>query len=160
MSVLEKLHVQIGQVKVGRPGQSLDAILGSCIGLGFLMPDKNVYGLAHALLANSNGRQSEGGGRHVDQAIVSLLKLMEVSDNERRAVRVFLAGGANMTLPIDTDPARLVGSANADFARRAVRAAGLRVIKDDMGGGCGRRVFINCSSGEFSITAIPRIGHQ
>jgi len=38
LSAVEKLHVTIGMVKIGRPGQSLNAILGSCIGIGFLSP--------------------------------------------------------------------------------------------------------------------------
>lgn len=160
MTNLESLPVQIGEVKVGREGQSLNAILGSCIGLGFLYPEKGVYGLAHALLAKSTGPSIKGDGRHVDHAIDSLLTQMDVADDERRKLRVFLAGGANMTLPSGTDPKRLVGSINSDFARKAIRAAGLRVIGDDTGGEHGRRVTIDCSSGGYTIDEIPRLGQK
>ncbi|PWS15383.1 chemotaxis protein CheD, partial [Klebsiella pneumoniae] len=53
MHAIEKIHVQIGQVKTGRAGQALNAILGSCIGLGLLDPARGVYGLAHCLLSKS-----------------------------------------------------------------------------------------------------------
>lgn len=158
MSAVQHIPVQIGEVKIGRAGQSLNAILGSCIGLGFLHRDKGIFGLAHALLAKSEGPSAKGDGRHVDQAIGSLLDRMGVDADERRRLRVFIAGGANMTLPTGTDPARLVGTINADFARQALRAAGLRIQHDDTGGEHGRRVTIDCTTGEFTIDAIPRLG--
>lgn len=158
MSALESLPVQIGQVKVGRAGQSLNAILGSCVGLGFLYSQGQVYGLAHALLAKSKGENNKGDGRHVDQAIVSLLEMMEVPDDHRRKVKVFIAGGANMTLPSDADPKRMVGTVNANFARRALREAGLRLHYEDTGGEQGRRVEIDCDTGEYTIKTIPRLG--
>ncbi len=158
MTKLESLPVQIGEVKIGRAGQSLNAILGSCIGVGFLYPEGGVYGLAHALLAKSNGPATKGKGRHVDHAIESLLEMMEIADSEKRKVKVFLAGGANMTLPSNADRARMVGANNADFARLAVRQAGLRLPHEDTGGEHGRRVEIDCNTGEYTINTIPRLG--
>lgn len=154
----EQIPVQIGEVKVGHAGQSLNAILGSCIGLGFIAPKKGVCGLAHALLAKSTEPSSKGDGRHVDQAIATLLKQMGVGPDEVRDVRTFIAGGANMTLPVGTDPSRLVGTLNADFARQALRSARLRIVHDDTGGEYGRRVTLDCTTGDFSIATIPRLG--
>lgn len=159
MTTAAKLHVQIGEVKIGRSGQVLEAILGSCIGLGFLLPKRGVYGLAHSLLAKSDAQSKRGGGgRHVDQAIETLLEQMEVATDERRDLRVFLAGGANMTKPVGTDPSRLVGSVNADFARKTIREGRLRLVADETGGDHGRRVIIDCTTGDFTIAAIPRLG--
>ncbi len=158
MDAIESIPVQIGQVKIGRPGQSLNAILGSCIGIGFLHPDRSIYGLAHALLAKSDGQvTAKGKGRHVDHAIESLLEGMEIADDEKRPVRVILTGGANMTMPTGTEPERLVGSLNAEFAVKAVRQAGLRIRHSDLGGDHGRRIEIDCSTGEFTIREIPRL---
>ena len=160
MSEVRHIPVQIGEVKTGRAGDKLNAILGSCIGLGFMAPKKGVYGLAHALLAESSGAAKKGDGRHVDHAIESLLSQLGVAEEERRDVRVFIAGGANMTMPSGTSPSRLVGAVNADFARKALRAARLRIVEDDTGGEHGRRVTLDCSSGEFTIAAIPRLGKR
>ncbi len=154
----EKLHVTIGQVKIGRAGQSLQAILGSCVGIGFMFPQRGVYGLAHCLLSNSGGKTDEITGRHVDSAIASLASLMELTPPDRRKLRVFLAGGANMTMPADTDPSRLVGSTNANFAKKAIKAAGFRIQHDDLGGLFGRQVNINCDDGTYTISTIPRLG--
>ncbi|MEM8729335.1 MAG: chemotaxis protein CheD [Pseudomonadota bacterium] len=157
MTQLTSVPVQIGQVKIGREGHLLNAILGSCIGIGFLHPTQGIYGLAHALLAKSDGPTLKGRGRHVDQAIQSLLKMMDIRDEDRRKVRVVLTGGANMTMPPGTDPKRLVGSSNAGFARKAVRASGLRITHEDLGGENGRRIKIDCTQGSYAIEAIPRL---
>ena len=160
MKTLVRIPVQIGEVRTGGPGDALTAILGSCIGLGFLLPERGICGLAHALLARSDGAvDAKGEGRHVDQAIDTLLRQMEIGPGrERRRVRVFLAGGANMTRPTGTDPGQLVGAINADFARSALKAAGLRITQDETGGELGRRVTIDCGTGLFTIDPIPRLG--
>lgn len=171
---IAELHVRIGQVKVGRPGQVLTAILGSCIGIGFFLPQRQIYGLAHCLLSKSAATaagapaatpkrvredgQVVGDGRHVDKAIQSLLSMMDIQEDEHKKLRVVLAGGANMSMPLDTPPAQLVGSVNAKFARQAIRGARLRLLDDDLGGLNGRRISIDCDSGEYEIHHIPRLG--
>lgn len=153
-----ELHVRIGQVKIGTPGQRLTAILGSCIGIGFFLKSREIYGLAHCLLSQSTATSKKGGGgRHVDQAIETLLHQMDIQPDERRQLRVVLAGGANMSMPVDTPPEQLVGSINAKFARKTLRTVGLRLLDDDLGGTNGRRITINCATGEYEILQIPRL---
>jgi chemotaxis protein CheD len=154
----ERLHVTIGQVKIGRPGQSLTAILGSCIGVGFLFQKRGIYGLAHCLLSNSGKVSAEAPGRNVDAAIDSLTKMMSLTPADYRKVRVILTGGANMTRPDTTNPEKLVGSVNSSYALKAIKQAGFRVQHDDMGGTSGRQVTINCDDGSFDISMIPRLG--
>ena len=99
MTTGTELHAQIGQVKVGRPGDFLHALLGSCIGIGFLHRDKQVYGLAHCLLI-------EGTETDLTRSAVAMLikpsilpgrDLLGVTPENRRRVHVFIAGGGNMT---------------------------------------------------------------
>lgn len=157
MKTAEKVHVQIGEVKIGRPGQFLTAILGSCIGLGFLYPARGLCGLAHCLLSNSGSVSDQISGRHVDQAVRSLVALMEVGPTDHKGIKAIVIGGANMTMPADTDPTRLVGSINSGCAYRAVRQLGIRNIFEDTGGVLGRQVTIDCSTGEFEVNQIPRL---
>lgn len=157
-AVNEKLHVQIGQVKTGQAGQSLTAILGSCIGLGLLYPAKGIFGLAHCLLSKSQTKSDKLSGRHVDQAFWSLQSMMDLTSSDNRKLQALIVGGANMTMPPDTDPSRLVGSTNAKFAYSVLRQAGLRNIYEDVGGLHGRQVTIDCTTGEFTVASIPRLG--
>lgn len=158
MTTLSKIHVQIGQVKTGEPGQILTAILGSCIGLGLLYPARQKYGLAHCLLSESGAVSDAISGRYVDQALTSLVSLMQIDDSDLRKIKTIVVGGANMTMPVDTDPARLVGTINSNSAYKAVRRLGLRNIFEDTGGALGRQVTIDCTTGTFEVQQIPRFG--
>jgi chemotaxis protein CheD len=155
---IEQLHVTIGQVKVARPGQSLHAILGSCVGIGFLFVERSIYGLAHCLLSKSKVSATDLTGRHVDSAISSLSSMMSLTPADRRKVGVFVVGGANMTMPDSTDPKRLVGQVNSTFALHALKEAGFRIRHDDLGGNSGRQVTINGNDGSYEIAKIPRLG--
>lgn len=157
MTTGAKIHVQIGEVKTGGPGQVLTSILGSCIGLGFLYPARGICGLAHCLLSDSGTVSDQIGGRHVDQAVRSLVSLMEIGPQDYRNIKVVIVGGANMTMPPDTDPERLVGTINSGSAYKAVRRLGLRNIFEDTGGVLGRQVTIDCTTGEFDVVQIPRL---
>lgn len=157
MTTRTKIHVQIGEVKTGRLGQDLTAILGSCIGLGFLYPARKIYGLAHCLLSDSGTDEGDISGRHVDQAVRSLVSLMNITTADHKQIKAIIVGGANMTMPPDTDPARLVGTINAGNAYKAVRKLGLRNIFEDTGGVLGRQVTIDCNTGEFEVIQIPRL---
>ncbi|WP_121067519.1 chemotaxis protein CheD [Chachezhania antarctica] len=158
MTTTEKIHVQIGQVKTGRSGQLLTAILGSCIGLGLLYPARDIFGLAHCLLSDSGQVTDQIGGRHVDQAVRSLVSLMELGPKDYRSIKAIVVGGANMTMPPDTDPKRLVGTINSGSAYSAVRKLGVRNIHVETGGVLGRQVTIDCATGEFQVAEIPRVG--
>jgi len=151
-------HAQIGQVKIGRSGEYLHALLGSCIGIGFLHRDKGVYGLAHCLLAKAPKLTNKIGARHVDQAIYSLMRLLEVGEEDRRRVHVFIAGGGNMTREANAAPNKLVGTTNATFARKVIREHRLRLIHEDVGGQNARKVIIDCTSGDFTIKSLPKLG--
>ena len=158
MTPANEHHAQIGQVKIGRPGEYLHALLGSCIGIGVLHPDEQVYGLAHCLLSKSPDPIKKIGARHVDQAVYSLMKLMDIHEENRRRVNVFIAGGGNMTQAEDASTSRLVGSVNSEFAKKLLRQKRLRLIHEEVGGCNARKVIIDCSTGEYEIKNIPRLG--
>ena len=158
MTPANEHHAQIGQIKIGREGDFLHALLGSCIGIGFLYPDAGIYGLAHCLLSKSPKPFNEIGARHVDQAIYSLMKVMEIGPEQRRRVNVFIAGGGNMTRAVDAAPSKLVGSVNSEYAKKVLRERRLRLIHEEVGGSNARKVIIDCSTGNFEIKNIPRLG--
>ena len=62
-----------------------------------------------------------------------------------------------MTRRDAVDGERLVGSLNARAAERELDARGIVVTKQDTGGTSGRKLTIDCRSGEFDIHVIPRL---
>ena len=150
------INAHIGDVKTGKNNDTLQALLGSCIGVGMLWHKKGLYGLAHCLLPNAPQKTFDIDGRYVDQAISSLLALMHVHKDDYFEIEVIVAGGGNMTLPEDTPPESLVGTLNANSAYKMLKELKLKIVFSDTGGMVGRKIFIDCSSGKYEIRNIPR----
>lgn len=152
-----QLNVHIGQVKVARNGETLKALLGSCVGVGLLWRDRGIYGLAHCLLPESPAKTFEIGGRFVDQAVASLLALMRVHADDIPHVVAVVAGGGNMTNPGAANPNDLVGSHNAAVAERELKKRGIVIADWDVGGEEGRTITINGQDGSHHVQRLPRI---
>jgi chemotaxis protein CheD len=151
------LNVQIGQVKIAKNGELLKAVLGSCVGIGFIWKDKGICGLAHCLLPENPTPNFEIDGRFVDQAIQSLIALMKIKPNDIEAVSVVIAGGGNMTSPGIADTSHLVGTHNFATAIKEAKKHNLNVIYSEGGGEEGRKILIDCSDFSYRIEKIPRL---
>lgn len=151
------LNVHIGEVKVAKNGEILKAIMGSCVGIGFLWKKKKIYGLAHCLLPENPEKSFAISGRYVDQAIDSLMALMKIDSEDVNEIDVVFAGGGNMTNPESTDNSKLVGGLNLQVAERELKKRGLKIVCVEQGGNQGRKIAIDAASGEYKIDIIPRL---
>ena len=154
---LQQREVPMGQLKIGGPDEQLHAILGSCVGIGFIWKRGGRCGLAHCLLpeapaapAGTPGALAALGARYVSQAVPSLLSLMGVREKDYADLEVVLAGGANMFQA--ESQFFQVGRRNAEAALKHLSQRGLKVICSDVGGNSGRQMFIDCGARGFIIT--------
>jgi chemotaxis protein CheD len=74
-----------------------------------------------------------------------------------RDIRAVVAGGGNMTQPDTNHPKSLVGYLNAQAALSMLEEHKIIVAHQDTGGMEGRKMSIQCSTGEFEVISIPRI---
>ena len=145
-------HVGMGQLSVGTPGQQLQALLGSCIGIGFIWKNGPCCGLAHCLLPEAPGADNALGARYVSQAVPSLLRLMGVRQADYADIDVVLAGGASMFGPRN---GRLqIGRQNAEAAQKYLDQCGLHVSFCALGGRHGRQLLIDCASRSYAVTDV------
>jgi chemotaxis protein CheD len=151
------VHVSIGEVKVGSGEDILMTSLGSCVGIAFFWQRKNLYGLAHCLLPEAPDNAAIISARFVSQAIPSLISLMDIDPRQRREISAVITGGGNMTAPRNSDPKNLIGTLNTEAAERYVKGAGIEIVHKDIGGEYGRKLYLYCNTGEYSIKPIPRI---
>lgn len=151
------LNVHIGEIKIARRGELLQAILGSCVGIAMIWKEKNVCGLAHCLLAKSPNPTFSIGGRFVDQAVASLIALMRIRKEDLSNIEVVVVGGGNMTNPGKLDSSDLVGSVNFRFALKELERHGLKVAYSDGEGEEGRKIFVDSANNTFHVHKIPRI---
>ncbi len=150
------LHlVGMGQLSVGSHGEQLQALLGSCIGIGFLWKKGHCCGLAHCLLPEAPGAGSAPGApnaRYVSQAVPSLLRLMGVRQADYGDIEVVLAGGASMFGPRN---GRLqVGRQNVEAAQKYLERCGLAVSFCALGGRHGRQLLIDCARHSYAVTDV------
>ena len=87
-------QVGMGQLRVGAHDDQLQALLGSCIGIGFIWKKGDRCGLAHCLLPEAPGPDASMGARYVSQAVPALLRLMGARVADYPDIDVVLAGGA------------------------------------------------------------------
>lgn len=144
------IHVGIGGVKVGTPPAVLKAILGSCVGIGFLVPSRSIYGLAHCFLPSGPEENSLGSGKFVTSAVPSLLHLLGMTKYDAPLIEAVVAGGASMYghQPHSTQK---VGELNAKMALEVLNEYKIKIIHQDLGLFHGRQIIIDCSSGKFFI---------
>ncbi|MDX9730690.1 MAG: chemotaxis protein CheD [Bdellovibrionales bacterium] len=151
------LDVHIGEVKVAKQGETLKAILGSCVGIGLIWRERQICGLAHCLLPESPKKSFAIDGRFVDQALKSLLVLMRIRPENYSSIEVVLAGGGNMTVADATIAGELIGERNTSVALREIKGLGLKIIHQEIGGEVGRRIILDASDCSYRIEEIPRL---
>ncbi len=154
-SVIVRVHM--GRIGVASAGETLQTILGSCVGIGLLWKDREVYGLAHCLLPQSSGEKAEEAeAKYVDRGVPELVRRMGIPPSELRAVKAVVAGGASMMRPGDAAPGGKVGEGNVRAARAALRKLGIRIISQECGDHFGRQMLIHGHTGEFEVQKIVR----
>ncbi len=154
------IHVKIGEVKIGKPGDILKATLGSCVGIAFVWKKRNLFGLAHCLLPESSGNDFVLGAKYVNQAIPSLMALLKIKKEDIGEIDVYFAGGGNMMSQLAKRNIDHVGTLNVEAARKYLSLNGFTYKELDTGGEVGRQIFINCSSGEVYVNRFEKIQTQ
>ena len=145
-------QVGMGQVKMACSSGQLQALLGSCVGIGLIWKKRRRCALAHCLLPDSPDGDAEMGARYVSQAVPSLLRMIGAGTEDYADLEVVLAGGAHM---LNARSSRLqVGQRNADAAQRYLREYGLNVSHCKLGGKCGRRLTIDCATCAWTVQDI------
>jgi chemotaxis protein CheD len=130
-----RLMVMQGQARVsGDPRLELTTVLGSCIACCLFDSSNNVGGMNHFLLA-SPGNDS-GLDEHYGVYLMEvLINEMLAYGADRRMLRAHLYGGANMSTGMSW-----IGTANAEFAHSFLKAEGIPLVSQSLGGSSARRV--------------------
>ncbi len=156
MTSPKELNVYIGKIRIGKNGEVLKAILGSCIGIALIWKEKKKCGLAHCLLPNPPAQTFEINGRFVSQAVPSLMALMKIQKEDISSIEAVVAGGGNMFESQTGEPTESVGTLNSQAALKALKEVGIRVVFKSVGGDEGKKILVDCSNFTYQVEAIPR----
>ncbi len=158
MNTAPLVYVGSGELRVGSGAEVLGALLGSCVAIALVWEEGGRCGLAHCLLPKASTPGFAMSARYVDQAVPALLSLMGVRQKDRATLKVMLAGGAKMLggAGVSSD----VGSLNIAAAHARLAACGLSPSQIDVGGRRGRKVRLDCATGQFVVERVDPPGHE
>jgi chemotaxis protein CheD len=139
--------VRMGEIEVSkRTGEELVARgLGSCIGLALIDRSSGVAGMAHIVLPESAGSNSEPG-KFADLAVPALVTQMQKAGAATRRLDAVMAGGARMFELGEMD----IGARNAAAVKAGLARAGLKIRAAETGGNRGRT--LRLTVGDFEVT--------
>lgn len=133
-------YVHPGHMHVGRGGEAVTTILGSCVSVCLHDPVSGIGGLNHFLLPHST-TESETSPRYARPAVERLVDLMLKEGARASRLQASIIGGARVLSAFpDGDHLGLRNAAAANLLLASLR---IPVIGTDVGGSRGRKlVFI------------------
>jgi len=137
----------MGQIASAAPPDTMKAVVGSCIALSLYHPRLKKGVMAHIVLPDATGRE-EMPGKFANTAVPRMLELLKELSAPASCVTAKLAGGANM---FGSSGPLQIGVANIEAVTQALRAAGVRITAQDVGGNRGRRVTFECECGAMTV---------
>jgi chemotaxis protein CheD len=127
--------------------------LGSCVAILIHDAAAKVGGLAHVLLPDAApGRRVENRARYASTAVPLLLEELKAL-GATGPYTASLAGGATLFGPLLAYGGP-VGARNIDAARKALAAASVPVVAEDVGGESGRTVTFDVSTGAVHVRSL------
>jgi len=145
------IRVGMGEGAVSRRPEAVLVApgLGSCVAVVLHSPRPLLGGMAHVMLPRAFGG-SFGPFKFADTAIPALLRAFENAGADPEGIAVRLVGGAAM-FGLPPDSPLNVGERNLRAVRDQLRARGLRVRAEAVGGSVSRTVCLYVGSGRVVV---------
>lgn len=146
----ENRSVGMGQAILASAPVHLSAVLGSCVGVALYHRRLKLGALAHVVLPDSTGRPGVPG-KFADTAVPFMIQQLEAKGAMRSQLTAKIAGGACM---FGAGGPLQIGDANIEAVTKALGAMGIRIQAHDVGGTKGRRVTLDCATGQLLVQIV------
>ncbi|HET7790570.1 MAG TPA: chemotaxis protein CheD [Gemmatimonadales bacterium] len=129
--------------------------LGSCVAIMLYDPKSKVGGMAHVLLpSKSLSRDTSNPAKFPETAVPLLIQRLVALGGDPRHLVAKLAGGASMFAQLMTPGSVQMGERNVVACRAALRAAGIPIAAEAVGGNAGRSVRFVLEDGRVEIRMV------
>lgn len=151
-----EVYVQPGESHISHEPVIFRTVLGSCVGVTFLIPRLGVGAICHPMLPKypenpPAGMTPEGGRRYVDFALRDLARQFDALGARRSETRVKLFGGGDV-LEVGSESVRpTVGKMNCEAALRTLAEEGFSIAASSLGGHCGLNIQFHTGTGEVLL---------
>jgi chemotaxis protein CheD len=157
----QEVYVLPGESHLVRSPAILRTVLGSCVGITFLIERLGIGALCHPMLPRVPGAAAvpllpAEGRRYVDFAIRDLAARLDALGAGRDETQVKLFGGADVLLTEDLPGRPTVGKLNAECALRVLQDEGYHVIARRLGGRLGFHIDFDTVTGEVRLRTLHR----
>ena len=125
--------------------------LGSCIGLCFHDPRLRLGALLHIMLPLNMEAGRTHPMKYADTGIKETLRQLEAKGASRSRMTVKIAGGAKMFEIAGGSGLGNIGQRNIESVHKVLRAEGIRLAAEDVGGSVARTLSFDPSTGRATI---------
>lgn len=155
---VQDVYVQPGECCLVTKPTIIRTVLGSCVGVTFLVPRLGVAALCHPMLPRCppNFRANGAGSRYVDFAIRNLARRLESLGAVRTEIQVKLFGGGDVLTVVDSHSRPTVGRLNLEMALRTLEEEGFNVAASSLGGRSGVQIQFHTDTGEVLLRRLDR----
>jgi chemotaxis protein CheD len=155
-SPIQEIYVQPGESHLVSQPAVLSTVLGSCVGVTFLVPRLGIGALCHPMMPSCPPAQRAGlsvraGRRYVDFAIRDIASRLDSLGVVRGEAVVKLFGGNDVLTIIGSDPQKTIGKQNCEAARRVLAEEGFTVAASCLGGTTGIHISFETVRGEVRL---------
>ncbi|MEJ2185832.1 MAG: chemotaxis protein CheD [Gemmatimonadota bacterium] len=154
----QKIFVRASETATTTNGNVLAAVgLGSCVVVALYDPGAGVAGLAHPLLPEPPNMGRRGSdGRYIVTALPLLLEEMARAGADPSRIFARLAGGARMFEVLSSVNGGVLGTRNAQAARRVLAELAVPLRGEAVGGQAGRSVYLHGADGRMVVRSVGK----
>lgn len=152
----DKLVIGIADMKMAKgEGMLVTYALGSCIGICLHDPAIKLGALVHIMLPLNMEAGRKNPMKYADTGIRETLRLMESKGASRSRIIAKIAGGAKM-FDVGSNSLGNIGQRNIESVHANLKKEGIRLAKEDVGGGVARTLLFDVNSGLGCVRSYGR----
>lgn len=139
--------------KVSSDDVALATVLGSCVAACMYDPQAKIGGMNHFMLPDA--APGDGSARYGAHAMELLINGMLKNGASRSRLQAKVFGGGNVLPGMTIDP---IGTRNANFVLEYLKAEGIPILGQDLGGTQPRKVVFFVRTGRTLVKRLPAAG--
>ena len=151
-----KITIGIADMKMAKgEGMLVTYALGSCIGICLHDPAIKLGALVHIMLPLNMEAGRKNPMKYADTGIKETLKQMEARGASRSRITAKIAGGA-MMFKDGSGSLGNIGQRNIESVKLSLKKEGIRLLKEDVGGGVARTLLFDVATGQACVRCYGR----
>ncbi len=149
----QEILVRVADLNIATGDQVLVTYgLGSCVAILLYEPQRRIAAMAHIMLPSlSLARRGDMPGKTPHTAVPALVDAMVKLGADRRKINARLVGGASLFASLTPPGSIQMGERNVVSCREVLNQEAIPLVKEQVGGECGRSVWLYAGDGRAII---------